>query len=508
MPNARQPIYPVAGIRTIEHAVMPTAQPPLMERAGRASAEEAVRLMIDRPGPLLIACGPGNNGGDGLVMARHFMQAGREVIVAFAGNPEQLPIDAHKAYKAWTDAGGQTLSDLPSPPPGGWALVVDAMFGIGLRRPVEGRYADWIRSLNSLPGPRMSIDVPSGLCADTGKVLGIAFQATHTVTFIALKPGQLTLDGPDHCGEIVVKRLDLDANGQLPATGWEVCPAMFSHALKPRKLNSHKGNFGDAVVVGGAQGMCGAALLAGRAALRVGAGRVYVGILDERGPSVDPVQPELMIRRAERALTDGSAIAIGPGLGRSDAAHELLERALASDVTLVLDADALNLLAADTALAEQARKREAPMVLTPHPGEAARLQGVSTEDIQTDRLSASLALARNFDSHVVLKGCGSIIARPDGQWKINRTGNPGMASAGMGDVLTGMIAGLLAQGWGMDDALACAVHLHGAAADMLLARGTGPVGMGAAELPDAARTLINHWTAGRLQPVKNGHAHP
>jgi len=493
MQNHCHPIYPVAGIRTIEHAVMPTAQPPLMERAGRASAEEAVRLMIDRPGPLLIACGPGNNGGDGFVMARHFMQAGREVVVAFAGNPDQLPVDAHQAYTAWTDAGGQTLSDLPAPPSGGWALVVDAMFGIGLRRAVTGRYADWIRSLNALSGPRMAIDVPSGLCADTGRVLGVAFKATQTVTFIALKPGQLTLDGPDHCGEIVVKRLDLDPNSQLLAQGWEVCLKLFSHALAPRKLNSHKGCFGDAVIVGGAPGMCGAALLAGRAALRVGAGRVFVGLLDERGPAVDQVQPELMIRRADSALADSGTIAIGPGLGRDDAACALLDRALSSNATLVLDADALNLLGEDTTLANRARERHAPMVLTPHPGEAARLLGQSTDDIQQDRLKASLALARHFNSHVVLKGCGSFIARPDGQWRINRTGNPGMAAAGMGDVLTGLLAGLLAQGLGMDDAVAMGVHLHGAAADLLLARGIGPVGMGAAELPDAARELINQW---------------
>ena len=496
MPNSLQPIYPVASIRTIEHAVMPTAQPPLMERAGRASAEEAVRLMIDRPGPLLIACGPGNNGGDGFVMARHFMQAGREVVVAFAGNPELLPVDAHKAYTAWTAAGGQTLSDLPAPPAGGWSLVVDALFGIGLRRPIEGRYADWIRSLNALPGPRMAIDVPSGLCADTGRVLGVAFQATQTVTFIAFKPGQLTLDGPDHCGEIVVKRLDLDPNSHLPAQGWEVRPALFTHALQPRRLNTHKGDFGDAVIVGGAPGMCGAALLAGRAALRTGAGRVYVGLLDERGPAVDPLQPELMIRSAARALKGTGAIAIGPGLGCDDAAAELLAQALATEAPLVIDADALNLISANPPLAQQARERLAPMVLTPHPGEAARLLGRSTDEIQRDRLKSALDLARHFDSHVVLKGCGSFIARPDGEWKINRTGNPGMASAGMGDVLTGLLGGLLAQGLSMDDAVTAGVHLHGMAADSLLERGIGPVGMGAAELPDAARDLLNQWIGG------------
>ena len=164
-----QPIYPVSGIRSIEHAVMANAKPPLMERAGRAAAEEAVRLVIDRPGPMLIACGPGNNGGDGLVMARHFRQAGRDVTVAFSGDPAKLPEDAKKALDAWREAGGETVSDLPAAPANGWALVVDALFGIGLKRPIKGRHASWIRTMNALPGPRMAIDVPSGLCADTGR---------------------------------------------------------------------------------------------------------------------------------------------------------------------------------------------------------------------------------------------------------------------------------------------------------------------------------------------------
>lgn len=490
-----QPIYPVAGIRTIETAAMPTAKPPLMERAGRASAEEAVRLMIDRPGALLIACGPGNNGGDGFVMARHFLQAGRQVVVAFSGDTAKLPGDAKKAWEAWRDAGGETLSDLPAAPPEGWALVVDALFGIGLQRPITGRYADWIRALNALPGPRMSIDVPSGLCADTGRVLGVAFRATHTVTFIALKPGLLTLDGPDHCGELVVKRLDLDANAFLPAPGWEVRPALFADQFTPRRLNSHKGLFGDAVIIGGAPGMCGAPLLAGRAALRAGAGRVFVGLLDDRAPAVDLVQPELMLRSAASALAEGEAIALGPGLGRDAAAADLLRRALAADRTLVLDADALNLIAADDALAGTATRRHAPVVLTPHPAEAARLLKCSPEQVQHNRLEAAIDLARRFDAHVVLKGHGSLIVHPDGRWLINRSGNPGMSAAGMGDVLTGLLAGLLAQRWPIESAIVGAVHLHGAAADLLLAKGIGPIGMGAAELPDAVRILLNQWVA-------------
>ncbi len=490
-----QPIYTVAGIRTIEKAAMPTAKPPLMERAGRASAEEAVRLMIDRPGALLIACGPGNNGGDGFVMARHFLQAGRKVVVAFSGDTSKLPADSKKAWVAWRDAGGETLSDLPAAPPEGWALVVDALFGIGLQRPIAGRYADWIRALNALHCPRMSIDVPSGLCADTGRVLGVAFKATHTVTFIALKPGLLTLDGPDHCGELVVKRLDLDANAYLPAPGWEVRPSLFADQFAPRRLNSHKGLFGDAVIIGGAAGMCGAPLMAGRAALRAGAGRVFVGLLDPRGPAVDFVQPELMVRPAHDAMAEGQALAIGPGLGNDETALALLQAAVAGQQTLVLDADALNLLAADDALAGALTRRHAPVVLTPHPAEAARLLKARPDEIQANRLDTALKLAQRFDAHVVLKGNGSLIAHPDGRWLINRSGNPGMSAAGMGDVLTGLLAALLAQRWPIETAIIGAVHLHGAAADLLLAKGIGPIGMGASELPDAVRILINQWVA-------------
>ena len=490
-----QPIYTVAGIRTIEKAAMPTAKPPLMERAGRASAEEAVRLMIDRPGALLIACGPGNNGGDGFVMARHFLQAGRKVVVAFSGNTAKLPGDAKKSWEAWRDAGGETLSDLPAAPPEGWALVVDALFGIGLQRPITGRLADWIRALNALPCPRMSIDVPSGLCADTGRVLGVAFKATHTVTFIAFKPGLLTLDGPDHCGELVVKRLDLDPNSYLPAPGWEVRPSLFGEQFAPRRLNSHKGLFGDAVIIGGAPGMCGAPLLSGRAALRAGAGRVFVGLLDPNAPVVDLVQPELMLRPAEAAMIEGLAIAIGPGLGRDEVAASLLHRAVAGKHTLVLDADALNLLATDNTLAGALTRRHAPVILTPHPAEAARLLNTSLDTVQADRLDTALTLAKRFDAHVVLKGHGSLIAHPDGRWLINRSGNPGMSAAGMGDVLTGLLAALLAQRWPIETAIIGAVHLHGAAADLLLAKGIGPIGMGASELPDAVRMLMNQWVA-------------
>ncbi|AVR89554.1 NAD(P)H-hydrate dehydratase [Thauera aromatica] len=491
--STAQPIYPVRAIREIEDQLVPSAKPPLMERAGRAAAEDAVRLILDRPGAILIACGPGNNGGDGFVMARQLTQAGREVVVAFAAVPERLPAEAAKAHADYLAAGGTIVSDLPAAPASGWALVVDALFGIGLARPIEGRYAGWIDTLNAQPAPRMALDVPSGLDADTGQPLGTTFRATHTTTFIALKPGLLTNDGPDYCGEISVQRLDIEAPAWVPVRGQAIRPALFRAHLRPRARNTHKGNHGDAGILGGNTGMVGAALLAGRAALWLGTGRVYVGLLDEHGPSVDCSQPELMLRRAHALPERLSALAVGPGLGTQPAAEGLLAAALGRPVPLVLDADALNLIGTDVALQSALAAREAPSVLTPHPAEAARMLGCDTACVQGDRLHATLEIARRHRALVVLKGCGSIVATPDERWFINGTGHPGMATAGMGDVLTGLVVGLLAQGWPAESALLAAVHLHGAAADRLAREGIGPVGLTASETIDAARGVFNGW---------------
>ena len=487
-----RPIYPVAGIREIENTLIPSARPPLMERAGRAAAEDAVRLIMDRPGPILIACGPGNNGGDGFVMARQLTQAGREVVVAFGGAPDRLPAEAAKAHADYVAIGGTVVSDLPAAPANGWALVVDALFGIGLGRPIEGRFATWIQTLNAQPGPRMALDVPSGLDADTGQPLGATFRATHTTTFIALKPGLLTNDGPDYCGEISVQRIDIDAPAWLPR-GHAVAPSLFRAHLQPRPRNTHKGIYGDAGILGGNAGMVGAALLAGRAALWLGTGRVYVGLLDDNGPAVDFAHPELMLRRAVALPERLSALAVGPGLGTQSTSASLLAAALQRNIPVLLDADALNLSGADATLRAMLAARSAPTVLTPHPAEAGRMLGADTVSVQSDRLHAALAIAAQYKALVVLKGCGSIIATPDGRWFINGTGHPGMASAGMGDVLTGVIVGLLAQGWPAESALIAGVHLHGAAADRLAREGIGPIGLTASETIDAARGVFNGW---------------
>ncbi|WP_435749891.1 NAD(P)H-hydrate dehydratase [Thauera sp. AutoDN2] len=488
-----RPIYPVAGIREIEDKLIPNARPPLMERAGRAAAQDAVRLIMNRPGPILIACGPGNNGGDGFVMARQLAQAGREVVVAFAGKVESLPLEAAKAHADYVAAGGSIVSDLPAAPACGWALVVDALFGIGLARRIDGRYADWILTLNAQPVPRMALDVPSGLDADTGQPKGATFRATHTTTFIALKPGLLTNDGPDYCGEVSVQRIDVDAAAWLPASGLAIAPSLFRTQLQPRPRNTHKGVYGDVGILGGNAGMVGAALLAGRAALWLGTGRVYVGLLDDHGPAVDFAHPELMLRRAHLLPERLSALAVGPGLGTQNISAGVLANALRRDMPLLVDADALNLVGTDPALAATLGERQAPTILTPHPAEAGRLLGVSTAQVQADRLCAALEIARRYRAMVVLKGCGSIIGTPDGRWYINTSGHPGMASAGMGDVLSGLVVGLLAQGWPPEKALIAGVHLHGAAADRLAREGIGPVGLSASETIDAARGVFNAW---------------
>jgi hydroxyethylthiazole kinase-like uncharacterized protein yjeF len=480
------PILTAPALRALEarHA---TATPPLMERAGTAAARVAREMLAGNAGPILVVAGPGNNGGDACVVARLLRAAGHAVHLLFADDAARLPADAATARAAWLATGGSCLADYPD---GDFALVVDGLFGIGLARPIGGHHAAWLERMNASGSPILALDTPSGLNAETGRVTGPAVRATRTATFIALKPGLLTGDGPDLCGAIEVCDLGLKIE---QADGAMIRPSSFCRSLEPRPRNSHKGSYGSVAIVGGAPGMAGAALLAGRAALKLGAGRVYLGML-ERLP-VDPGQPELMLRTPADALAAATVIAIGPGLGQAEEAAALLARAVASELPLVIDADGLNLLAQDAALAQHIAIRPAPTFLTPHPAEAARLLGTTTAEIQADRRAAAIALAHRLDAHVALKGSGTVVATPDGRWYINATGNPGLASAGSGDVLTGMLAALLAQGWQPLDALLGAVHLHGAAADACVASGIGPIGLTAGELIDPARRLLNDWTA-------------
>ena len=485
----KMPILQASTLRAIE-AENAAAEPPLMERAGAGAARIALEMLIDATRPALIVAGPGNNGGDAFVLARLLKQAGRDPHVLFAGDPERLPADARKAYAAWLAAGGTCRSEYPASE---YELVVDGLFGIGLTRPIEGIYAEWIERMNASGSPILALDLPSGLNAATGQATGPVVRASRTVTFIALKPGLLTGDGPDHCGSLVVCDLDLKSERD---DGEQVTPARFRQCLRPRRHNSHKGSYGSVAIIGGAAGMAGATLLAGRAALKLGAGRVYLGMLERL--AVDAAQPELMLRTPADALNLATVLAVGPGLGQSMQAGELLAQALDSSLPLVIDADGLNLLAQSPQLQRAIAVRPAPTFVTPHPAEAARLLGCTTAEVQADRLAAARELSRRIRAWVALKGCGTIIATPDERWFINTTGNPGLATAGSGDVLTGMLAALLAQGWPALEALLCAVHLHGAAADACVAeeRGPrGPIGLTAGELIDPARRILNGWIA-------------
>jgi hydroxyethylthiazole kinase-like uncharacterized protein yjeF len=457
-----------------------------MERAGSAAAKVAAGMLSPGGMPLVVA-GPGNNGGDAFVVARLLKESGFAPTLVFCGDTGKLPHDARVAHDQWLSVGGKVLADVPER---SYALAIDGLFGIGLARPLTGRPAELAAWINGLTCPVLALDIPSGLNADTGAIMGIAVRATRTISFIAGKPGLYTLDGPDQCGEVTVDSLGLvfdDADGVLNGR------ARFQAYLAPRMRNSHKGSYGSAGILGGSPGMAGAALLSGRAALKLGAGRVLVGMLD-RLP-VDPIQPELMLRDPGDVIAHATALAVGPGLGQSDAALAVLRRAVDAPMPLLADADALNLLAAHPVLLNRLSRREAPTLLTPHPLEAARLLGTTAEAVQSDRVAAALELARRMQAHVVLKGAGSILASPDVSWAIDTAGNPGLASGGSGDVLAGMAVALLAQGWPADAALAGAVHLHGCAADTLVATGIGPVGLAAGELIDTARTLLNRWIA-------------
>lgn len=488
------PVLLSSQVRAIEDWARSQSPPlPLMDRAGAAVATRVGQAVDARSRRILLLAGPGNNGGDAFVAARLLKSAWFDVRVLWTGSEDRLPPDSRAALAAWRQAGGRVEPAMPDA--WRWDLAVDGLFGIGLTRPLDFRHAELVAAINGAGRPIIAIDVPSGLDADSGRAHGIAVRATLTVTFLAWKPGLFTGDGPDHAGEAQLDRLGTE-EAPVPAdAGWLIDDGVIRDALPPRPRNSHKGLFGDAVIIGGAPGMVGAALLAGRAALRMGAGRVLVGLLAEE-PTVDLVQPDLMLRRAEELLARPriGCLILGPGLGQSAVARHLLDSTLRLDPPAVLDADALNVLAGDKELRKLLALRRAATILTPHPAEAARLLDATTEQVQDDRIKSACALARMFNSHVVLKGAGSVCAFPDGRWAINTSGNPGMASAGMGDVLSGVIGSLLAQGAAAAFALQAGVRVHGLAAEALAAQGVGPVGLTASETIDAARAVWNRLT--------------
>lgn len=450
------PLHDVAAIRRIEQAAA-AALPPhtLMQRAGWAVARLALAV-APHARTIWVACGPGNNGGDGFEAALHLKLWGKEPVVTWLGDEAKAPPDARASLQRARDAGVAFAAQ----PPARWELAIDALLGIGATRAPEGDLLQQVGLLDAGGAPVLAVDLPSGLNADTGAAQH-AVRATHTLSLLALKPGLFTAGGRDAAGSVWFDSLQVDPAGE-EACAWLAGPP--APAARPHA--SHKGSYGDVAVIGGAPGMAGAALLAARAALHRGAGRVYVGFLDPAAPALDPMQPDLMLRPWDQL--DLAAMGVACGCGGGDAVRAVLPKVLFTARALVLDADALNAVAADTqlqALLHARGRRRAATVLTPHPLEAARLLSATTGEVQADRLRAARELASRFHGVVLLKGSGTVIAAHDGTVRINPTGNARLATAGTGDVLAGMLAARLAAGEEALQAACAAAYLHGLAAD-------------------------------------------
>ncbi len=444
------PLYGTDASRQIE-ALAAAICPPhaLMQRAGEATARLALGL-APHSQRIWIAAGPGNNGGDGFEAACRLQQAGRQVRVTALGDPARRSADAAASLTRAQAAGVHIETSLPTNVD--CDLAIDAVFGLGTIRAAEGPFADALRRLSQLRGPRLAIDLPSGLDSDHGVVHGeVGAQVTHTLALLTLKPGLFTGQGRELAGEVWFDDLRTgNAAAQVPPQAWLGGADAAREIPAPRRHARHKGSFGDVLIVGGAAGMAGAALLAGRAALAGGAGRVFVSALDPDAPQVDMLWPELMLR-PEMWRSNDTALAAATvvcGCGGGDAVREALPLLMARAARLVLDADALNAIAADgglqTLLTARAGRGQAT-ILTPHPLEAARLAGLTgAAEVQSDRLGQAQRLAERLGCVVLLKGSGSVIAAPRQPSRINTSGNARLASAGTGDVLAGWLGGLWA----------------------------------------------------------------
>jgi NAD(P)H-hydrate epimerase len=480
-------LYCTAQIREAERYAIDELGIPgreLMRRAGYALFEQ-IRRRWPEQDMITVFCGAGNNGGDGYEVAALALQANYRVTVYALADPHGLPGDALGVYQDFIKAGG-SVSNFEAGQSKLHGVIVDALFGIGLSREVGQDYALAIAAINASACPVIAVDVPSGLHAYTGSVLGCAVKADVTVTFIGLKCGLFTGEAPEYCGEIICNTLDIDA---------AVLAAMPPFALLLDKIDlprrariAHKGHFGHVLLIGGNLGYTGAIRLAGEAALRSGAGLVSIATRAAHSGLINISRPELMCHGAEcgeslqALLRKASVAVIGPGLGQDDWAREMFSTVMASDKPCVLDADALNLLA------EQPVRRE-NWVLTPHPGEAARLLDCNTRQISADRFAALADLHSQYGGTCLLKGAGTLMTGGETVY-VGTTGNPGMASGGMGDVLSGLIGGLLAQGLSTEQATRLGVYVHGEAADSLAAE-FGERGLLAGDLPERIRKLLN-----------------
>ncbi len=454
----------------------------LMQNAGKA-AFMLLRSRWPRARRVTVVCGPGNNGGDGYVVARLAHEAGLDTTVVALADRGRLRGDALKACQDW-EAIGLGVVPFSETQLKGSDVIVDALFGTGLERKIGDEWCKTIEVINAPPRiPVLAVDIPSGLHADSGRPLGAVVHADVTITFVGLKTGLFTGEGPDHCGEIVFN--DLGVPSEVYAAVTPVARRLTARSLiglfRRRRRSAHKGDLGHVAVIGGAEGMPGAVRLAGEAAYRAGAGLVTVATHPAHAADINCTRPELLVcaiedaRTLRAALQRATVIAVGPGLGQGDWGRMVLAVALESSVPKVVDADALNILAAEP-------DRRDDWILTPHPGEAARLLGITSVQVQAQRLDAVRALCERFGGVCVLKGAGTLIAdSAEGSIWLCDAGNPGMASGGVGDVLTGLVAALLAQGLQSLAAARLGVWTHAVAGDDAAAQ-AGEIGLVASDL--------------------------
>ena len=486
-------LYRAAQVRELDRIAIQERGIPgytLMSRAG-AAAFALLRERWPEARRIAVVCGGGNNAGDGYVVARLARQAGLEVGILTLVDPAQLGGDAQTA---WQDA---RAAEVPCTPFAAAELadadlLVDAILGTGLEREVSGRWREALAVMNDHSAEILALDIPSGLHADTGAILGAAIRAAATITFIGLKPGLFTGQGPACCGAVHFADLEVppDIYPAIHPACWRYAGVDVPELLPRRSRSAHKGHFGQVLVIGGDHGMAGAARMAAEAAARCGAGLISIATRTVHAGLQAAARPELMfhgiehIEQLEPLLDRATVIAIGPGLGRSEWGRTMLHAALTCDKPLVVDADGLNLLAVEPVYRDS-------WILTPHPGEAARLLKMTPAEVEADRFTAVEDIALRYGGVTVLKGAGSLIAsRIDGQVALNTTGNPGMASGGMGDVLTGVIAALVAQGLPLFAAAKAGVYLHGLAGDQA-ARAGGERGLLATDLLPLLRQAVN-----------------
>ena len=491
MPALPENLFAAAQVRELDRRAIEQGGIPareLMQRAGEAAWNIAL-AQWPSAGRVLVLCGAGNNAGDGYVVAELALRQGRTVMLLALGESARLPTAAAEMRARFLKAGGEEdifRGTLPAAD-----LIVDALLGTGLDRPLTGDWLSVVQAVNASGTPVLSLDIPTGLQADTGAELGAAVRATITVSFIALKAGLFTGAGPECCGLLRFDDLKVPESlyaGMAPRALRLRSSGMRELSLPRRRRDAHKGDYGHVLVIGGDHGMAGAVRLAAEAALRCGAGLVSVATRADHIGGLLSALPEAMARGVESPedlaplIARASIVAIGPGLGQGVWGKALFQQVLASSLPLVVDADALNILAT------MPRKR-AEWVLTPHPGEAARLWGTDTAAVQHDRYAAVEHLSRRFGAVTVLKGSGSLVAAPGETTAVCTAGNPGMAAPGMGDVLTGVIAALVAQGLPLADAARMGVYIHASAGD--LAARQGERGLMARDLMEPLHRLVN-----------------